>query len=245
MKKIYQLLGLVAGIFIFGCSEYQMKTYETNDRINFTATDKYGKETDRKEDLVYEKNFGLMAGDQVYDTLWIEVKVQGNITDYPRKVAFKLVPESSGIEVECPEDYYIPANAYKVAFPVLVKRVKLLDTVLKAELTFDYANGDFQAGTGERQYYTLTCYDVITMEIVNINTMYWRFYEPHLGTWSIAKARFIVRTLGVTDFLVWNTKVQSDVLILRQALEEYKANPANPPLYDETKLPEKVWISFN
>lgn len=69
-------------------SEYQMKIYETNDRINFTATNEYGQETDRIEDLVYEKNFGTMPPAQLYDTMVIEVKVQGNITDYSRKICF-------------------------------------------------------------------------------------------------------------------------------------------------------------
>ena len=120
MKKIFPILMLMAGFFLFGCSEYQMKTYETNDRINFTATNDYGQETDRKDDLVYEKNFGTMPSAQLYDTVQIEVKVQGNITDYPRKVAFKVEQENSGIEVVFPEEYYVPADTFKAAFKVLV-----------------------------------------------------------------------------------------------------------------------------
>lgn len=246
MKKIFPILMLMAGFFLFGCSEYQMKTYETNDRINFTATNDYGQETDRKDDLVYEKNFGTMPPAQLYDTVQIEVKVQGNITDYPRKVAFKVEPENSGIEVVFPEEYYVPADTFKAAFKVLVKRVELLDTLLEAQLTFDYARSDFQAGTEERQYYALTCYDVITIDLVNMSMVYWNyFYKKYLGTWSNVKARFIIRTLGVTDFLAWRPYLQSDAVILKKALEEYKSNPANPPLYDEMQLPEKVWISFD
>lgn len=246
MKKIYPILMLIAGFFLSGCSEYQMKTYETNGRINFTATNEYGQETDRVEDLVYEKNFGTMPPARLYDTMVIEVKVQGNITDYPRKVAFKVEPENSGIEVVSPEEYYVPADAYKAAFKVLVKRVELLDTVLEAQLTFDYAHSDFQAGTDERQQYALTCYDVITIDLVNMSMVYWNyFYKRYLGTWSNVKARFIIQTLGVTDFLAWRPYIQSDAVVLKKALEEYKADSANPPLYDETQLPEKVWISFD
>ena len=51
--------------------------------------------------------------------------------------------------------------------------------------------------------------------------------------------------LGVTDFLEWRPYIQSDAVVLKKALEEYKANPANSPLYDETRLPEKIWISFD
>ena len=246
MKKIYLILILMAGFFLSGCSEYQMKIYETNDRINFTATNEYGQETDRIEDLVYEKNFGTMPPAQLYDTMVIEVKVQGNITDYSRKIAFKVEPENGGIEVVCPEEYYVPADAYKAAFKVLVKRVELLDTVLEAKLTFDYARSDFQAGTVERQQYRLTCYDVITIDLVNMSMVYWNyFYKRYLGTWSNVKARFIIQTLGVTDFLEWRPYIQSDAVVLKKALEEYKANPANSPLYDETRLPEKIWISFD
>lgn len=246
MKIIDGLFGLITGICLIGCSEYQMKIYETNDRINFTATDDYGRETDRKEDLVYEKNFGTMASDQLYDTLHIEVKVQGNITDYPRKVAFKLATEDTGIELAFTGSYYVPAHAYKAVFPVLVKRVDLLDSLLEAELTFDYANSDFEAGTEERQFYSLSCYDVITIDLVNMSMVYWNyFYKRYLGTWSNVKARFIIKTLGVTDFLAWRSKMPSDAPILKRALEEYQADPNNPPLYDETKLPEKIWISFD
>ena len=215
MKKIYLILMLMAGFFLSGCSEYQMKIYETNDRINFTATNEYGQETDRIEDLVYEKNFGTMPPAQLYDTMVIE-------------------------------EYYVPADAYKAAFKVLVKRVELLDTVLEAKLTFDYARSDFQAGTVERQQYRLTCYDVITIDLVNMSMVYWNyFYKRYLGTWSNVKARFIIQTLGVTDFLEWRPYIQSDAVVLKKALEEYKANPANSPLYDETRLPEKIWISFD
>lgn len=35
-----------------------------------------------------KKNFGTMPPAQLYDTMVIEVKVQGNITDYSRKIAF-------------------------------------------------------------------------------------------------------------------------------------------------------------
>ena len=245
MKKIHPILILVAGFVLMGCSEFQMKTYETNDRINFTATDEYGRETDKKEDLAYEINFGTIPPAQIYDTVQIEAKVQGNITDYPRKVAFKLQKENSGIEVEYPGNYYVPANAYKAAFTVLVRRVQLLDTLLKAQLTFDYANSDFEAGVDERQQFELSCYDVITIDLVNMSLVYWNyFYKKYLGAWSNVKARFIIQTLGVTDFLAWRPRIQADAIVLKQALEEYKANPANPPLYDETKLPEKVWISF-
>ena len=124
--------------------------------------------------------------------------------------------------------------------------MELLDTLLEAQLTFDYARSDFQAGTEERQYYALTCYDVITIDLVNMSMVYWNyFYKKYLGTWSNVKARFIIRTLGVTDFLAWRPYLQSDAVILKKALEEYKSNPANPPLYDEMQLPEKVWISFD
>ena len=246
MKKMYSILMLMTEFFLLGCSEYQMKTYETNDRINFTATNDYGQETDGKGDLVYEKNFGILPPAQLYDTVRIEVKVQGNITDYPRKVVFKVEPEDSGIEVVFLDEYYVPADTFKAAFKVLVKRVELLDTVLEAKLTFDYTHSDFQAGTEERQYYALTCYDVITISLVNMSMVYWNsFYKRYLGTWSNMKARFIIQTLGVTDFLAWRPDIQSDAVVLKKALEEYKSNPANPPLYDEMRLPEKVWISFD
>lgn len=247
MKTGY-ILGIIWGVLgMAGCSEYEMKTYDLFDRINFISEDAYGYESTDPENMVWEKNFGVNPlGDRLKsDTLLVTVKAQGNIADEARRIAFRVIPEDCGVEIESLGEYVMPAGEYKCTFALLVKRPVLQDTVFEGQLTFDFEHSDFQAGVDEQQYFTLACSDVVNMEVLNTYEWGW-LYGPgmNLGSWSNTKARFIINVLGITDFgsWYWVTPIQESAL--REALEEYKANPDNPPLYDETQFPEKVWISF-
>ncbi len=247
MKTKYVPRLILGLLFLAGCSEYEMKNYELFDRINFIAENNYGESTD-PEDMVWERNFGVNPlGDRLKaDTLFVTVKAQGNISDRPRKIAFKILPEDCGIEIESLEEYVLPAEEYQGKYALLVKRPSVQDSVLEGRLTFDYAQSDFQAGVDEQQYFTLKCSDIVNMDVLNTYDMGWT-YGPgmDLGSWSNTKARFIINVLGITDFGNWWWVSPQEKTALSDALEAYKANPDNPPLYDETKFPEKEWISFN
>ena len=182
------------------------------------------------------------------DTLQVVVRAQGNISDKDRRITFKVIPEGCGIEVERMGEYVLPAGEYECELKLLVNRPALQDTVFEGQLTFDYTNSDFLAGVDEQQYYTLKCSDIFDQTIIDVSKMWWDFVQIYdLGSWSAAKVRFITLVLGFTsadwNMWFWVSPEQKGTLV--KALEEYKANPENPPLYDETKLPEQVWISFD
>lgn len=247
MKTKYIPRMIIALLLWGGCSEYEMKTYELFDRINFIVENEYGESTN-PEDMIWEKNFGVNPlGDRLKaDTLFVMVKAQGNVSDHARKITFKIIPADCGIEIESLEEYVLPAEKYKSTYALLVKRPSMQDSVLEGKLTFDYEGSDFQAGVDEQQYFILKCSDIVNMDVLNTYEMGWT-YGPgmDLGSWSNTKARFIINILGITDFGSWWWATPEQKTALVDALEAYKANPDNPPLYDETKFPEKEWISFN
>lgn len=248
MKTRYLLHVALAVLLLTGCSEYKIKNYDLPDRVNFITEDNYGQESVDPEDMVWERNFGVNPlGDRLQvDTLSVWVKAQGNIADRARKVVFKVEPEGCGIEIEPLGEYVLPAGEYKCAVKLLVKRPVLRDTLLVGKLTFDYERSDFQAGVDEQQYFTLKCSDIVNMETLNTYDMGWMWGPGmDLGSWSNTKARFIINVLGITDFGSWWWVSPEEIDALTEALEAYKADPTNPPLYDETLLPEEVWISFN
>lgn len=245
MKKRYISLILII-LLGAGCSEYEMKEYDLMDRINFIVMDDWGQVSTDPEDMVWKGNFGMTMAAK--DTLRVIVRAQGNISDKDRRVAFKVVPEGCGIEVESMGEYVLPAGEYECELKLLVNRPALQDTVFEGQLTFDYVKSDFLAGVDEQQYYTLECSDIFDQAIIDASMMWWDFVQVYdLGSWSAAKTRFITLVLGftVTDWngWFWVSPEQKEKLV--QALEEYKANSENPPLYDETKFPEQVWISFD
>ena len=245
MKRVYMslILSILLGV---GCSEYKMKEYDLMDRINFIVKDDWGQVSVDPEDMVWEGNFGMTMAAQ--DTLQVVVRAQGNISDKDRRITYKVIPEGCGIEVERMGEYVLPAGEYECELKLLVNRPALQDTVFEGQLTFDYTNSDFLAGVDEQQYYTLKCSDIFDQTIIDVSKMWWDFVQIYdLGSWSAAKVRFITLVLGFTsadwNMWFWVSPEQKGTLV--KALEEYKANPENPPLYDETKLPEQVWISFD
>ena len=245
MKRVYisLILSVLLGV---GCSEYEMKEYDLMDRINFIVVDDWGQVSIDPEDMVWKGNFGMTMAAK--DTLQVVVRAQGNVSDKDRRIAFKVIPEGCGIAVESTGVYVLPAGEHECELKLLVNRPALQDTVFKGQLTFDYANSDFLAGVDEQQYYTLECSDIFDQAIIDNVSWVWPFsFEMDLGSFSVAKVRFITRVFGL-DLNGWNNwwwvnPTQKAALV--QALEEYKANPDNPPLYDETKFPEQVWISFD
>lgn len=245
MKGKY-IIWLLCILFGTGCSEYKMKEYDLMDRINFVVLDDWGQVSADPENMVWEGNFGMKM--EAKDTLRVMVRAQGNISDKDRKIAFKVVQEGEGIEVESLGEYVLPAGEYECELKLLVHRPALQDTVFEGQLTFDYGKSDFLAGVDEQQYYKLKCSDIFDQSIVEISQYWWDWVQVYdLGNWSAAKVRFITLVLGFTaadwEEWFWVSPQEKDTLV--QALEAYKANPDNPPLYDETKLPEQVWISFD
>ncbi len=246
--KIHIIIILVCLLFWTSCSEYEMKAYELDPRINFVGKKVSGTVSNDPGDMVYEKNFGInpRGGRMTEDTLRVLVRVQGDVADADRKVVFKLNNGNNGIEILNLDGHILPAGEVQGEYALRVKRPGVIDVELTDSLTFDYEHSDFNKGKEEQQYYSLTCSDIVNMETLNVSEKTWnRRFAPKLGSWSCTKARFIIDILGKTNFGTWYSVTAKQRENLVAALEAYKADSSNPPLYDETKLPVEEWISFD
>lgn len=241
------LLGCIA------CEEEKVPFYSDRDRINFVGTDQY--DEDDPDEMYTEMNFIDKQKDTTYFTL--EVKLQGEFSDDDREVYFTQRDSTSpGVELVL-NKCVIPAGKERGSCQIGIVRPKEGDVDFVSFICFDYERSDFERGTMERQKFMVKTYDRIPSDS-GIDDYTWNNYgmlKEALGRWSETKARFICRTLGIDDFFDWcyssgrwdrysYPPVCHDKGILEEALETYQSSPSNPPLYDETLLPEKVWIDF-
>lgn len=251
---IYRLLSVVAAMILSACQEEKVPVYMDRDRVNFVGTNKYNE--DDPDYMYLEKNFLAEKGDACVYIL--QVKLQGCPSNAERRVYFTERDSTSpGVNMEFGE-CIIPAGVLRGECRVSIDRPVGNEEQISL-LEIDYERSDFAPGTYERQKFMIKVFDRISYELLGIYDGFWEdnVIDQTLGAWSFAKAAFICRTLGITDFSEWFDDPEHwsvdwnayefecyDKETLVRALEEYKAEPENPPLYDETKLPEKEWISF-
>lgn len=252
MKNILYTAVLML-LFLGSCEEYEMVDYGEGGEINFMGDYYRGERAkpywvDEVKYLDYEKNFGVnKQGDSLrYDTINIGVKIMGTKTATPRRVVLTTRgPKENALEVIFPEEYYVPADTGVAVFKVVVKRPASRNVVWTTRLVFDYEHSDFRAGTAERQEFLLKAEDKVSLELWGMSQEEWDS-EPveFFGEWSETKMRFMMTLLGCYKFQEW---FWSDECIesfydntLYNALEEYKSDPANPPLLDE----HGEWIGF-
>lgn len=246
----YILLMFLLPCLSISCQEEEVAGYSDTDRINFVGL---GEDDEYDPEYMFlEQNFLAVAGDTCKFPL--KVKVQGKISNADRRVYFK-VSDSTAVGVsmhigEC----IIPAGKGEGICMIDIIRPKDEQDYI-SRLSFDYERSDFQRGTYERQEFLIHVYDKISVDIIGIDAEFWNnnWMYGNLGDFSMTKAAFICRTIGTTDLLSWfysdswdsSWGTCNDDQLLEDALAAYKANPLNKPLYDETKLPEKEWISFD
>lgn len=252
MNKLVYIMLLVVGFS--ACREERVPVYLDEDRINFVGTSEDNE--DDPDFLFAEKNFLAESGE--VSVLTLRVKVQGKPSDTDRKVFF-IDRDSTdpGLELSFGE-CIVPAGKLKGECRIEIARLSGEEEWISL-VAIDYERSDFKRGTYERQEFMIKAFNQINYDILGIYEGFWEdnFMDWELGPWSFAKATFICRTLGITNFSNWyndpahwlidwdtGTIMCHDKQTLKEALEAYKANPVNPPLYDETMLPEEVWISF-
>ncbi len=261
MRKILKLACIAALLTPFaGCDEAEMIKYGAGGELNVygwydpryvgTGTG----DNDGEAYLKYKGNFGLMPADRLADTLYVGVKVMGDPVNYDRKVRFRLIPDervATALEVtEVPGlSYVLPAGAAKVVLKYLVGRIPACGS-FTGRWAIDFERSDFSPGAEGKDAFTLDVKNILTLEILGVDGETWSMYEQMFGVlfgFSDTKARFLINN-GITDIAAWLNGDQFDVMLgcydLQAALDEYKSNPDNPPLYDETKFPDLEWIYF-
>lgn len=243
-KEFCMFLAFISILLMYGCEENEMMSWQGENTITFITQDKYGKDNEDPEALLWERNWGIDTRGILFvsDTLDIWVKAQGDLSDKPRKIAFKTEGDPENVRFEFPEKYILPAGEYRLKCKVVIARPVDYDSIFTGRLMFDYENCDFLPGSKERQAMTFKNSDVVTMELLGTSEREWNSLVSALGKWSSTKGRFMLTVLKRVEILKGITR--GELTLIKNALAAYKDNPDNPPLYDETQFPEKVWINF-
>lgn len=262
MKRIknikYYIAGVVIGIMsLTSCKENSTPTYsDTVDKINFSSTNELNPYATDESGFIHEVDFSTTYDNQI--VVEVALFVQGSAVSYDREVNFKSVDSTEiGAEVEF-EPLIIKAGEYRGTAKMKISYPATLESEYISKVFIDYENSDFGVGDKDFQRILIKSYIKFAFETFGIWDGWWEGNNIHyeIGNWSFAKAKFIA--INRTDDLNldswyndvfepsydWDTMIAAEVAVLKALLEEYKADPNNLPIYDETKLPEKVWISF-
>lgn len=210
------------------CSEYEMIKFSEPPAVNFSGlkSDNYPDAPESQSAII---NFGTKYQFGVlYDTLTIGVKLEGALSDKPLRVTLNSVAiEDTPLVAEFvfPDESYILADTNKTSVRVLVKRPWLYDTLYQANLVFDYANSDVQAGSRERQMFKVSVRDELTFKMLGIDEATWlRYYQLRVGVFGEVKIRFMLSVLKTMNFK--NGFTDAKFQQIRDALTAY--NIAHP-----------------
>lgn len=163
------------------------------------------------------------------DTLYVIANLTGKpaVTDLPFRL--EVVADSTNVS---PSDYtmgatIMPANSFQARIPVVVKKaVPGLDLKKeRAKLVFRFVpNEHFLQGDTAQKLFRITWFDFLAKPVT------WVYIESLIGTFSQAKYRFIIDTLGMTDFTALAGNINLLLAVqsaLKKALKDYNENPDN------------------
>ena len=224
---------------LFSCKKEAVETYQGKDGISFFA---YTYEL-LHTTAVRSYSFALQATQKQRDTLFIPMRITGKLSDKPRTVLLKTAQgttATAGVDFELKE-FTVPPGASTFKYPlILINSAGMANNVYRIVLepaeTKDFTLGTF-GQTPAINIFTEENFRYLKVDATSqyIEPAYWSIYlVADFGEFSAVKYKFMVKTLGITDFSY--DKIGSDGLLnfpvtLRNALAAYEA--ANGPLLDE------------
>jgi len=225
---------------LFSCKKEAVETYQGKDGVSFFA---YTYEQ-LNTTAVRSYSFAFQATEKQRDTLFIPMRITGKLSDQPRTVMLKTAQgttATAGVDFELKE-FTVPAGASKFNYPlILLNSAGMASNVYRIVLE-PAETKDFILGTLGQTPETVTNqgteenFRYLKVDVTGqyIEPGYWIYLQSDFGDFSAVKYKFMVKTLGITDFDY--NKIGSDGLLnfpvtLRNALAAYEA--ANGPLLDE------------
>lgn len=168
MKKTLLYFIFIMPVLIFISCEKEIEVYQepaSNNRLNFVF-ESYG-------DTLISHTMVYYPEERVTDTLWIELKTSGYITDYPREVLLTQLPVDSNAAVAgvhyvafdepaLKGSYVIPANQNNAKVPLIIKRDPSLKTKEYALKVGVKENEYFKQGFPATSERTIMISDIIT-----------------------------------------------------------------------------------
>ena len=224
---------------LFSCKKEAVETYQGKDGISFFA---YTYEL-LHTTAVRSYSFALQATQKQKDTLFIPMRITGKLSDKPRTALLKTAQGTTatvGVDFELKE-FTVPPGASTFKYPlILINSAGMASNVYRIVLepaeTKDFTLGTF-GQTPAINIFTEENFRYLKVDVTSqyIEPAYWSIYLlADFGEFSAVKYKFMVKTLGITDFSY--DKIGSDGLLnfpvtLRNALAAYEV--ANGPLLDE------------
>lgn len=210
MKKIKYILPVVALSALMMSCEVSVDSWSGADRLNFF--------TDRVTDTVINYSFVYQTDDTEYDTVWLEVRTQGEVRNTPREVKLVAVKpyagiqaqpgvhyvdfESTSIDPKLKAMYAIPAGANSAKMPiVLIRDASLQTKTVQLRIVFegnDYFLPGFSGNDSHR--------DIIFTDMLS-KPQIWDAAVSHIfGEYGQVKHRFMIEKSGLAFDNEWMEK---------------------------------------
>lgn len=227
------LIGITLTVLLFACKKEEVAFYAEKDGIAFYTGTVAGADS-----ISY--SFAFNATPKTKDTVYFNVRVVGRKADHDRVVKVIAGPGTTarlGLDFLLPE-VTLPAGKLEMRYPVvLLKSPEMKGRSF--EIVADVAeNSDFILGaTGQLPLFNNTTTINIRRVKVSVTDRliqpgYWPTVAGVFGAFSQVKLRFMIDTLGMSDFSGITLDQEYSLPVkLRQALLDYEA--LNGPLRDE------------
>ena len=186
-----------------GCDEQEAALYSDEPKISFTRGDNgYG-----QQDSVTQ-SFFLLPSDQLRDTVWVELSLEGTSSTIPRTIKIEQTNVGKVGAAEAGK-HYVDNSLYN-------EKVAIEMTVAK--------NENFKPGIEENRNFKVTT----TAMAEEPST--WSTWQYYFGEWGSVKMKFIIDYVGFSNFeespeTAYRSYLQSKAI---KQLEEYNATHDQP-----------------
>lgn len=227
----YLFMALLSAFLLAGC-ENDGYYYCDQPRIRLLGEEIWTLGTDS---LLF--SFVAYGTDVTTMAMNVEAWVMGETAGHDRTLRLEVDKErttASADLYEFPETVTVPADANKVMFPVVLKRVAALKSGTVGLCLKVAASDDFAVGVGEQDHLLLKWNDILS------RPTNWDELEEYFGTYSDTKYRFMLANApGVTEFstetMNW-AQLMNYRIKFTSALNEYNAEHPGGPLSENGVL---------
>lgn len=222
------IIGIILSLLVLPACENDGFFYQDEARIRLEGPFQWTNGTDS-----LEFSFVTSPYDVTEVTMEIKLHVMGNASPFDRVAQVRVESQKTTAadpHYSMPLKVVIPANAYTAVLPLkLFRTPDLQENTVRLFVSVE-DSPDFKPGVRERSHLLVKWNDILSMP------QNWDSLVEFFGTFSMVKYRFIINTLGITEFdtskMSW-ARLMDYKIVLQNALNEYNAaNPGNP-LQDE------------
>lgn len=228
MKHLIYILLLWTCLGIGGCENKEYLYCDVSSRIWLGRTDTVGNIITVSDSVLF--SFMLSDSGMDEDTLYVVANLTGQLSAQDRPFELAVVKEGTNVPDSCYKTgkTVMPANAFKVYIPVVVKKdIPGMDLRKESAcVTFRILPNDyFLPGDYEQtDFRAIWCNYLIQPD----SWTYW--ITSYVGPFSQSRYKFIIDHTGTLEFGRYQSDfnaTQAFVSELRELLAAYNANPAN------------------